>query len=78
MTEQSTGLEFPTGVVEPEYDLWAEDVNIDPTGIFADIDPADLAWRTKARKFVVEEVKKDIHEYWDKADYPQHLIKKLG
>ena len=78
MTEKSTGLEFPAGVVEPEYDLWAEDVNIDPTGIFADINAADLAWRAKARKFVVEEVKKDIHEYWDKADYPLHLIKKLG
>ncbi|MGP9529180.1 acyl-CoA dehydrogenase family protein [Glutamicibacter sp. AOP5-A2-18] len=78
MTEQSTGMEFPTGVVEPDYDLWADDVNIDPTGVFADVDAADNAWRAKARKFILDEVKADIHEYWDKAEYPLHLIKKLG
>ncbi|WP_159612263.1 acyl-CoA dehydrogenase family protein [Glutamicibacter sp. JC586] len=78
MTEQSTGLDFPDGVVEPDYDLWSGDVNVDPTGVFADIDDADNAWRTKARNFVLDEVKADIHEHWDKAEYPVHLIKKLG
>lgn len=78
MSQQETGFEFPSGVVEPEYDLWSGDVNIDPTGIFAEVGEADNAWRDKARKFVLDEVKDDIHEYWDKADYPLHLIKKLG
>lgn len=78
MTQPETGFEFPAGVVEPEYDLWSGDVNIDPTGVFAEVGEADNAWRAKARKFILDEVKDDIHEYWDKADYPLHLIKKLG
>ncbi|MGP9784166.1 acyl-CoA dehydrogenase [Arthrobacter sp. MYb211] len=78
MTQQHTEFEFPAGVVEPEYDLWADGVDIDPTGVLAEVDPADADWRARARKFILEEVKDDIHEYWDKADYPVHLIKKLG
>ncbi|MGJ3405102.1 acyl-CoA dehydrogenase family protein [Glutamicibacter sp. Je.9.36] len=78
MSQLETGFEFPAGVVEPEYDLWSGDVNIDPTGIFAEVGEADNAWRAKARKFILDEVKDDIHEYWDKADYPLHLLKKLG
>lgn len=78
MTQQQTDLEFPAGVVEPDYDLWSDGVDIDPTGIFAEADAAAKAWRAKARKFILDEVKEDIHEYWDKADYPLHLIKKLG
>lgn len=78
MTQQHTEFEFPTGVVEPEYDLWADGVDIDPTGVLAEVDPVDAAWRHKARTFILDEVKDDIHEYWDKADYPLHLIKKLG
>ncbi|WP_417367080.1 acyl-CoA dehydrogenase family protein [Glutamicibacter arilaitensis] len=78
MTQPETGFEFPAGVVEPEYDLWAGDVNIDPTGVFAEVGEADNAWRAKARMFILDEVKDNIHEYWDKADYPLHLIKKLG
>ena len=75
MTQQHTEFEFPTGVVEPEYDLWADGVDIDPTGVLAEVDPVDAAWRHKARTFILDEVKDDIHEYWDKADYPLHLIK---
>ena len=78
MTQQQTGFAFPSGVTEPQYDLWSDGVNIDPTGIFSDLSEADAAWRAKARKFVLDEVKDDIHEYWDKADYPLHLVKKLG
>ncbi|MGP5599766.1 acyl-CoA dehydrogenase family protein [Glutamicibacter arilaitensis] len=78
MTQPETGFEFPAGVVEPEYDLWSGDVNIDPTGVFAEVGEADNAWRAKARKFILDEVKENIHEYWDKADYPLHLLKKLG
>ncbi|GAA3303311.1 acyl-CoA dehydrogenase family protein [Glutamicibacter nicotianae] len=78
MSQLETEFEFPAGVVEPEYDLWSEDVNTDPTGVFAEVGEADNAWRAKAREFILDEVKHDIHEYWDKADYPLHLIKKLG
>ncbi|MFJ2619402.1 acyl-CoA dehydrogenase family protein [Glutamicibacter sp. NPDC087344] len=78
MTQPHTGFAFPTGVTEPEYDLWSETVNIDPTGIFDGLNQADASWRAKARKFVLEEVKNDIHEYWDKAEYPLHLLTKLG
>lgn len=78
MTQQQTGFAFPSGVTEPEYDLWSDGVDIDPTGVFSELSEADAAWRAKARKFVLDEVKDDIHEYWDKADYPLHLVKKLG
>lgn len=78
MTQQQTGFAFPSGVTEPQYDLWSDGVNIDPTGIFSELSEADATWRAKARKFVLDEVKDDIHEYWDKADYPLHLVKKLG
>lgn len=78
MTQQQTGFAFPSGVTEPEYDLWSDGVNIDPTGVFSELSEADAAWRARARKFVLDEVKDDIHEYWDKADYPLHLVKKLG
>lgn len=78
MTQQQTGYAFPSGVTEPEYDLWSDRVDIDPTGVFSELSEADAAWRAKARKFVLNEVKDDIHEYWDKADYPLHLVKKLG
>lgn len=77
MNQQAT-VEFPTGVSEPEYQLWGDDVQIDPTGIFEDLDAEDRAWWARARKFALDEVRPIAHEYWEKADYPLHLVKKLG
>ena len=77
MTQEST-VTFPTGVTEPEYELWGNDVDVDPTGIFEDLGEQDRAWWDKARKFALDEVRPIAHEYWEKADYPLHLVKLLG
>ncbi|WP_396277148.1 acyl-CoA dehydrogenase family protein [Glutamicibacter creatinolyticus] len=77
MTQETT-YEFPTGVTEPDYELWTTDVEIDPTGVFEDLEPEDRAWWDKARAFTLDEVRPVAHEYWETADYPLHLVKKLG
>lgn len=75
---QETTIAFPAGVTEPEYELWGSDIAIDPTGIFEDLTEQDRAWWDKAREFSLKHVRPVIHEYWDKADYPLHLLKLLG
>lgn len=75
---QETTTVFPAGVTEPEYELWGTDVQIDPTGIFEDLDEQDRQWWDKAREFSLQHVRPVIHEYWDKANYPLHLLKVLG
>lgn len=69
---------FPSGVTEPEYELWGNDVAIDPTGIFEDLDAQDRQWWDRARAFGMEHVRPVIHDYWDKAEYPLHLLRLLG
>lgn len=76
-TEANPETEFPSGVVEPDYELWGE-VNVDPTGVFEDIPEADRAYWDRARTFGLEEVRPVIDGYWDKAEYPLELAKRLG
>lgn len=75
--ETNLTTDFPSGVVEPEYELWGE-VDVDPTSLFEDIPEADRAYWDRARKFGLEEVRPVIDGFWDKADYPLELAKRLG
>ena len=72
-----SSIEFPAGVIEPEYELWGE-VDVDPAGLFEDINDADRAYWDRARAFGLNEVRPVIDGYWDKADYPLELAQRLG
>ena len=65
------------GTVEPEYELW-EPLDPDVSGVLRDIPAADRAFRERARTFVQDEVRPVISDYWERADYPLHLIRRLG
>jgi glutaryl-CoA dehydrogenase len=75
--EASLNTDFPAGVVEPEYELWGE-VDVDPAGLFEDIDAADRGYWDRARAFGLDEVRPVIDAYWDNSDYPLDLAKRLG
>lgn len=76
-TEASLNTEFPAGVVEPEYEVWGE-VDVDPAGLFEDINAADREYWDRARAFGLDEVRPVIDKYWDAADYPLDLATRLG
>ncbi|MEZ2391390.1 acyl-CoA dehydrogenase family protein [bacterium RCC_150] len=63
--------------MEPEYAL-DEPLDPDPAGVFRRMNAEDLAYRDRARNFVQEEVLPTIAGYWERAEYPLHLVKKLG
>ena len=65
------------GTEEPEYDLW-EPLDPDVAGVFRGLSSADLEYRDRARAFVQEEVRPVIDGFWDRAEYPLHLAKRLG
>lgn len=72
---------FPTGVTEPEYELYGRGehaVDVDPAGVFSQINDEDAEYRARARTFALDEVAPIIDGYWDRADYPLHLVKRLG
>jgi glutaryl-CoA dehydrogenase len=65
------------GVREPDHRL-TEPLDVDMAGVFRDL-PADaLAHRDRARRFVQEEVLPVIDGYWDRAEYPVHLVRRMG
>lgn len=68
---------FPAGTVEPGYEL-AKALGTDPAGLFTGLRAEDLAYRDRARRFVQEEVLPVISGYWERAEYPLHLVKRLG
>lgn len=65
------------GTNEPEYELW-EPIDVDMAGAFRGISADDLAYRDRARAFVQEELRPVIAGYWDRAEYPLHLARRLG
>jgi len=72
---------FPEGVTEPEYELYGRGehaVDVDPARVFADLDDEDAAFRDRARAFALDEVAPVIDDYWDRAEYPVHLVRRLG
>jgi glutaryl-CoA dehydrogenase len=68
---------FPTGTVEPGYALTGA-LDPDPAGVFTDLSAEDRAYRDRARTFVQDEVLPVIDGYWERGDYPLHLLRRLG
>ena len=65
------------GTEEPEYELW-EPLDPDVAGVFRGLSAEDRAYRDRARAFVQDELRPVIDAYWDRAEYPLHLAKRLG
>lgn len=67
----------PVGTQAPDYQL-TEALDPDFASVFRNIPAADLAYRDRARTFVNSEVLPVIDDYWERADYPLHLVRRLG
>ncbi|GGF21617.1 acyl-CoA dehydrogenase family protein [Subtercola lobariae] len=67
----------PVGTDEPTYEL-VEPLNPDPAGLFESINDDDRAHWNRARGFVQDEVLPVIADYWDRSEYPLHLVRRLG
>ena len=65
------------GVEEPDYDL-TRPLDPDMAGVFDDLPREDVVYRDRARAFVQEEVLPVIDGFWDRAEYPVHLLRRLG
>ncbi|MCB5291149.1 acyl-CoA dehydrogenase family protein [Arthrobacter sp. SO3] len=76
-TATGAGAEFPVGTVEPDYVL-TEALGTDPASVFAGIGDGDREYWDRARRFVQDEVLPVIDSYWERADYPVHLVGRLG
>ncbi|WP_457947826.1 acyl-CoA dehydrogenase family protein [Pseudarthrobacter sp. alpha12b] len=68
---------FPAGTVEPDY-LLTEALGTDPASILAGISDQDRAYWDRARMFVQDEVLPVIDGYWERGEYPLHLLRRLG
>ncbi|MHC6594332.1 acyl-CoA dehydrogenase family protein [Arthrobacter sp. C152] len=68
---------FPAGTVEPEY-VVTESLGTDPASVFADLRDEDRAYWERARSFVQTEVLPVIDGYWERGEYPLHLLERLG
>lgn len=69
--------DFPTGTLEPHYDL-NEPLATDEAGIFENITEEDRAHQLRARTFVQEDVLPVIAEYWDRGEYNLDLVRRMG
>ena len=76
-TDPRLAESLSAGTHEPDYVLTGE-VETDPARIFSNVSAEDQAFRDRARTFAKEEILPIISDYWDRADYPLHLIKRLG
>ena len=76
-TATRAGSDFPAGTVEPDYVL-TEALGTDPASVFATVSDADRAYWDRARGFVQAEVLPVIDSYWERAEYPVHLLTRLG
>ena len=68
---------FPGGTIEPVYHL-TEALDPDPASVFEALSAEDRAYRDRARAFVQDEVLPVITGYWERGEYPLHLLKRLG
>ncbi|GAA5230009.1 acyl-CoA dehydrogenase family protein [Arthrobacter cryoconiti] len=60
----------------PDYDV-SEPLDTDYFAVFANLPEADrLAWE-RARSLSAEALPQ-MNDYWDRADYPLHLVKRMG
>jgi len=65
------------GVTEPAYEL-ATPLDVDYAGAFADATDADRAHQARVRAFVQDEVLPVIDDYWERAEVPSGLVKRMG
>jgi glutaryl-CoA dehydrogenase len=80
MTTTDTAAPRPhegVGVEEPEYRL-TEPLDPDLAGVFRNLPSDVLEYRDRARRFVQDEVLPVIDGFWDRAEYPLHLARRLG
>ena len=80
MTTTHTAAPRPhsgVGVAEPDYRL-VEPLDPDSAGVFRKLPAEALEYRDRARRFVQEEVLPQIDRYWERAEYPLHLARRLG
>jgi len=77
MTEKTPRERVLVGTDEPEYEL---DQPLDPdvAGVFRDLSDDDREAWMRARAFVRDEVLPGIAGWWDRAEYPVHLIARMG
>jgi glutaryl-CoA dehydrogenase len=68
---------FPGGTMEPHYELTGSG-ETDPAGIFSCVSDEDQGFWDRARTFANDAILPVISDYWNRADYPLHLIKRLG
>jgi glutaryl-CoA dehydrogenase len=77
LASPTTVGDFPAGTVEPDY-LLTEALGTDPASVFAGISAEDREYWDRARRFVQDEVLPVIDGYWERGDYPLHLLNRLG
>lgn len=65
------------GVTEPGYDL-TQPSGVDYLDAFADAAPEELALRDRVREFVQAEVLPVIDGYWERAEVPFGLVRRMG
>jgi len=65
------------GVTEPAYEL-STPLDVDYAGAFADATDADRAHQARVRAFVQDEVLPVIDDYWERAEVPSGLVKRMG
>jgi glutaryl-CoA dehydrogenase len=68
---------FPAGTIEPGYEL-TRALDPDPASSFDNLSAEDRAYRERARTFVQDEVLPVIDGYWERGEYPLHLLTRLG
>jgi glutaryl-CoA dehydrogenase len=69
--------DFPVGTVEP-HSVRTGSLGTDPASVFAGISDDDRGYWNRARHFVQDEVLPVINGYWERAEYPLHLLRRLG
>ena len=77
LTATAAADQFPLGTVEPDYVL-TEALGTDPASLFTGIGAEDRAYWDRARSFVQDEVLPVIDGYWERAEYPRQLLRRLG
>ncbi|MFI2102839.1 acyl-CoA dehydrogenase family protein [Isoptericola sp. NPDC019693] len=65
------------GVTAPDYDV-SQPLDLDYVGAFADVKPEERAHQLAVREFVQEDVLPVIDGYWERAEVPFDLVKKLA
>lgn len=76
-TRTESPTSFPGGTVEPDYIL-TEALGTDPASILTGVNEVDRAYWDRARGFVQDEVLPVIDGFWERGEYPLHLLQRLG